>query len=44
MFSDGARIELMKTTTLSPLVIEPGAQRMGPYSYGDLSVFDGTGR
>lgn len=28
-FSDGARIELMTTTTLSPLVIEPGAQRMG---------------
>jgi lactoylglutathione lyase len=27
--SDGARIEVMKTTTLSPVVIEPGAQRMG---------------
>jgi lactoylglutathione lyase len=28
-FSDGARIELMKTTTLSPVVMEPGVQRMG---------------
>lgn len=28
-FDDGARIEAMKTTTLSPLVIEPGAERMG---------------
>jgi len=28
-FSDGARIELMTTSLLSPLVIEPGAQRMG---------------
>ena len=28
-FSDSARIEVMKTTTLSPVVIEPGAQRMG---------------
>jgi lactoylglutathione lyase len=28
-FTDGARIELMKTTTLAPVVIEPGAQRMG---------------
>jgi lactoylglutathione lyase len=28
-FADGARIEAMKTTTLSPAVIEPGAQRMG---------------
>jgi len=28
-FADGARIEAMKTTTLSPVVIEPGAQRMG---------------
>jgi lactoylglutathione lyase len=28
-FSEGARIEVMKTTTLSPVVIEPGAQRMG---------------
>jgi lactoylglutathione lyase len=27
--SDGARIEVMKTTTLSPVAIEPGAQRMG---------------
>jgi lactoylglutathione lyase len=27
--SDGVRIEVMKTTTLSPVVIEPGAQRMG---------------
>jgi lactoylglutathione lyase len=25
----GARIELMRTTTLSPVVIAPGAQRMG---------------
>ncbi len=28
-FSDGARLEVMKTTALSPLTIEPGAQRMG---------------
>ncbi|VTU13473.1 Glyoxalase-like domain protein [Variovorax sp. SRS16] len=28
-FKEGARIEVMKTTTLHPLVIEPGAQRMG---------------
>jgi lactoylglutathione lyase len=28
-FADGARIEAMKTTTLTPVVIEPGAQRMG---------------
>ena len=28
-FADGARIEAMKTTALSPVVIEPGAQRMG---------------
>lgn len=28
-FGDGARIEAMKTTTLKPLAIERGAQRMG---------------
>ena len=28
-FTDGARIEAMTTTTLEPVVIEPGAQRMG---------------
>jgi lactoylglutathione lyase len=28
-FTDGARIEAMKTTTIKPIVIEPGAQRMG---------------
>jgi lactoylglutathione lyase len=28
-FGDGARIELMSTTTLSPVAIAPGAQRMG---------------
>ena len=28
-FDDGARIEAMTTTTLSPLAIEAGAQRMG---------------
>jgi len=28
-FSDGARIEVMKSTMVSPIVIEPGAQRMG---------------
>ena len=28
-FDDGARIEAMTTTTLAPLSIEPGAQRMG---------------
>lgn len=28
-FTEGARIEVMKTTALAPLVIEPGVQRMG---------------
>ena len=28
-FTDGARIEAMKTTSLAPVAIEPGAQRMG---------------
>jgi aspartate racemase len=28
-FADGARIEAMTTTVLSPLLVEPGAQRMG---------------
>lgn len=28
-FSGGARIEVMRTTTLSPVVLPPGAQRMG---------------
>jgi lactoylglutathione lyase len=28
-FTDGARIEAMKTMTLDPLFLEPGAQRMG---------------
>ena len=28
-FADGARIEAMRTTSLSPVVIEAGAQRMG---------------
>lgn len=28
-FADGARIEVMTTTKLAPVVIEPGAQRMG---------------
>ena len=28
-FTDGARIEVMKTTSLTPVVIGPGAQRMG---------------
>ena len=28
-FADGARIELMRTTMLSPIELEPGAQRMG---------------
>ncbi len=28
-FTDGARVEAMKTTTLDPVVVEPGAQRMG---------------
>ena len=28
-FSDGARIEVMTTTMLTPVVVEPGAQRMG---------------
>jgi lactoylglutathione lyase len=28
-FGDGARIELMRTSTLAPLAAPPGAQRMG---------------
>lgn len=28
-FGDGARLEFMKTTTLSPVVVPAGAQRMG---------------
>ena len=28
-FSDGARLEIMKTTVLHPVVMEPAAQRMG---------------
>jgi lactoylglutathione lyase len=28
-FTDGARIEVMTTTTLSPVALEPGVQRMG---------------
>lgn len=28
-FAEGARIEIMTTTTLSPLIIEAGTQRMG---------------
>ena len=28
-FDDGARIEVMTTTTLNPVAIQPGAQRMG---------------
>jgi lactoylglutathione lyase len=28
-FTDGARIEVMTTTTLAPVAVEPGAQRMG---------------
>lgn len=28
-FENGARLELMKTTLLAPVAIEPGAQRMG---------------
>jgi lactoylglutathione lyase len=28
-FTGGARIELMRTTAINPVVIEPGAQRMG---------------
>jgi lactoylglutathione lyase len=28
-FTTGARLEIMKTTTLSPVVVEAGAQRMG---------------
>ncbi len=28
-FADGTRIELMKTSQLNPVAIEPGAQRMG---------------
>ena len=28
-FTDGARLELMRTTTLAPVALAPGAQRMG---------------
>jgi len=43
-FADGARLEIMQTTTLSPLKIEPGAQRMGlthfAISVGSESLVD----
>ena len=43
-FSDGARIEVMKTATLDPLVIEPGVQRMGlthfAFSLGSEALVD----
>jgi lactoylglutathione lyase len=43
-FGDGARIEAMTTTTLSPVVIEPGAQRMGlthiAFSLGSEQLVD----
>lgn len=29
VFENGVRIEIMTTTTLSPVLLEPGAQRMG---------------
>lgn len=36
-FTDGARIEAMQTTELSPVPIEPGAQRMG-YTHVAIAV------
>ena len=43
-FADGARIEAMSTTTLQPVIIEPGAQRMGlthiAISLGSESLVD----
>jgi len=43
-FADGARLEIMQTTTLSPVQLEPGAQRMGlthfAISVGSESLVD----
>jgi len=43
-FTDGARIEAMQTTMLSPVVIEAGAQRMGlthiAFSVGSEQLVD----
>ena len=43
-FEGGARMEIMKTTRLSPVVIEPGEQRMGlthlAISVGSESLVD----
>lgn len=36
-FTRGTRIEIMKTTTLTPVVVAPGAQRMG-YTHISISV------
>ena len=35
-FGDGARIEVMTTTKLSPVVLDTGAQRMGTHSCCDF--------
>ena len=46
--ADGARIEAMTTSALSPLVIEPGAQRMGlthfAISVGSVEAVDALTR
>ena len=43
-FADGARIEVMKTSTLAPVTVEPGAERMGlthlAISVGSESLVD----
>jgi lactoylglutathione lyase len=36
-FTRGSRIEIMKSTTITPVVVEPGAQRMG-YTHIAISV------
>ena len=41
-FDDGARIEVMRSTTLQPAAAEPGAQRMG-WTHLAIAVGDETG-
>jgi lactoylglutathione lyase len=47
-FAGGARIEIMHTTMLSPIAIEPGAQRMGlahfAISVGSVEAVDALTR
>ncbi len=41
-FDSGARFEVMSTTTLAPVVIEPGAQRMGQTHFAIAVGSDGA--